>query len=304
MKPTVLITGGSGFIGRALALALEAHAMVVRTSRSDGDFRGDLADAGFVRELLARTRPDQIVHLAGATTHHEITTERTRSLQWGMAALDHLLLHWIPPHPERAVFLFASSGKVYSPSPDPLTETSADHPTTLLGTMKRILEERVRFASIGADGVRYRIARVFNVYGPGQRKQFVVPAILHQLRISSTIELGELHHQRDPIFIDDLVTGLETILRTSNPGSFDIYNVGSSQGADVSDMLRVLEDLLGYRIDVRSNPARKRQYEATSELSNSDKLRAAGWLPRYDLRRGLIATLKGTEGPWQASLPS
>ena len=226
----VLITGGAGFLGTALAnrLAAEGHAVQVLDDLSSGDAaglaaglqftRGDVRDVPRLWTLMAGV--DLLYHLAAKVSvsesilypvdYNAVNTGGTVAVM--SAARDAGL--------RRVVFV--SSGTVYG-QPDvlPVPESARAQPLNPYAVSKLAAEHYVR--AIG-DQVRIEtvILRVFNAFGPGQTllpaHPPVVPHFLRQVRGGGSVVLHGSPpgaQTRDFIYVDDVV---EALIRAGSMG--------------------------------------------------------------------------------------
>ena len=156
----------------------------------------------------------------------------------------------------------SSGGTVYGRSTTPLIRE--DHPTdpiTAYGVLKLAGE---KFAGLYArqSGTPTRILRCANVYGEGQRTdrgQGVVGTFLSELRQGSPVTLyGDGAMVRDFVHVSDVaaaVSQLRPALPLTDEG-YEIVNVGSGLGVSVSELLSMMQEVLGLKANVRRMPSR------------------------------------------------
>lgn len=293
---STLITGCNGFLGRSLVAALDPAEEVVgidigpkaassRLRYIQMDITDPTAVAGLFREHAFST----VYHFAALTEHAQIVDRKNTTLAVNLRGTMNLLEAFEAGGGER--FLYTSTGKVYGPMTGPgLCEDSPTTPGNVLGKTKLITEDVIRFFAGGSAG-RYVICRIFNIYGPGQKPTFVVPAILTQLRASRRLRLGELRHKRDYIYIADVVRALLALASAPLDAGASVFNIGSGVPRSVADILAELECLLGFSIEVEVDAVRFRSDEFGEEYADTSRLRALGWQPGQDFRQGLHKTV-------------
>ncbi len=284
---TVVITGAGGFLGRGLGRRLaETGWEVVALSRR----RADVTDLDALRAQVEDA--DAVVHLAfptRAASRREHPFESLREVLIGTSNVLQLAVECGARH-----VVLASSGKVYgAPRTLPQTEEHPLAPTTQLGALKQLAESVLSDGS-GALAVRETLGvttlRIFNVYGPGQRDEFVVPHLVRGLRAGPVLRLGELDHRRDYIHLDDTAAAFATVLdRPAPPGSLRALNVGSGGSTSVRELLTRLSALAGVTPEIVQDPARRRPDEIEEERADTTRLRALGWAPGVSLDEGLAA---------------
>lgn len=295
----ILITGAGGFIGRKLIGALQKNPGFKISALSIGDvdipgvtsYRCDILDSEAVEKVFSENKFDCVVHLAAITAHSEIVDNRMKTFEINLMGTINLL-NSFNKHCRGAQFIYSSTGKVYGKTNEmPISENALVNPTNILGKTKRITEEVIEFYAQPEN--KYLIFRIFNIYGEGQRSNFIVPTILAQLN-NETIELGSLKDLRDYLYVGDLMDAFMACI--SSPEKFadvDHVNIGSGEPACVADILREIEKLIGRKLKVTVNKARLRRDETPVEFCDHSKLTAlTGWTPKHSLAEGLECTLR------------
>jgi nucleoside-diphosphate-sugar epimerase len=153
---------------------------------------------------------------------------------------------------------------------------------------KGVAEQIVHFyvEKMGVSGV---ILRMFNVYGYGQGKNFLIPSILDKI-VSPDIQevsVADLEPKRDFVFIDDVIQALIVSMKQPSE-TFDVYNVGYGKSWSVSEVIETIEDVLEIRKSYSAKGIR-RPGEIMDTVADISKIQAnLGWIPRYDLRQGIL----------------
>lgn len=296
----ILITGASGFIGQKLIrdlqnnsetelYALSRHFLSIPNLHY---IYSDVLDEKNMEELFKTVRFDVVIHLAAITAHREIVDNRLETLNTNLQGTINLLNNF-NTYCKGGLFLYASTGKVYGKTNEmPISEAAIVNPQNILGKSKFIAERIIDFYAIPEN--KYLICRIFNIYGENQKRNFVVPTIIDQLKLPA-ITLGNLNELRDYLYIDDLLSALiACIYKGDGFSRFDYVNIGKGEPACVADILRELEELLGRKLNVIEDRSRFRKDETQIEFCDHNKLTSiTGWKPRYSLKEGLFKTLKG-----------
>jgi nucleoside-diphosphate-sugar epimerase len=279
MSSSILVTGASGFLGRRLVdvLRRRGEAVITHSSR-DGDLarvRPQARDVRHVYHLAAKTyvpdswiRPKDFyeVNVLGTINVLEYCRENGASLT--------LVSSYVYGRPERL----------------PITE---DHPLRAFnpyGHSKLLAEEVARFYQENYGAV-VTIVRPFNLYGPGQPGQFLIPTLIRQALspASAAITVADLRPKRDYIYVDDLVDLL--ILAGAAPQG-GVYNAGTGVSTSVQEVAECIVALAG-----TNKPVVSKQDERPNEVLDTvaDITRARtrlGWRPTVDLREGLARTIR------------
>lgn len=238
----VLVTGGTGFVGRHLVPELARNhdvTCIVRRPPGEVDLGGaraieaDLTDPGFIDRLPRDV--DVVVHLAQAYLPFP---ERAADLFLVNAGST----HWLAEYARStgvARFVFASSGSVYRPAREPLGEEAATvppayHPTTKL-IAEMILGQYRAYFSLA-------ILRLFAPYGPDQVDR-LIPRMFETIRAGTPVTLSRGGEPRiNPIYIDDLVSIFTQAIEDTR--SY-VVNVAGPQPASI----RELAEMIGALVD-------------------------------------------------------
>lgn len=294
----VLITGGAGFLGSALArrLVAEGHHVRVLDDLSSGDpsrlppevlfTRGDVRDRPKLWTLLQGVQC--VFHLAARVSVAESVAyprEYTDVNVGGTVTV----MEAVRDVGVRRVVL-ASSGTVYGDQPrQPVDENMRPNPLAPYAVSK-IAAEYYVFTLGALYNIETVALRIFNAYGPGQAlppaHAPVIPQFLKQtLSGESLVIFGDGLQTRDFVYVDDVVDAL--IAAATAPGvDRQIINVGSGQEVSINALVRLIAEVTGRRPSVLYN---ERQSGGVSRLVASlEKAHALlNYEPRVDLRTGL-----------------
>jgi len=300
----LLVTGGSGFIGRYLVrrLVAEGHEVLVLSRRAEEMpgarvIVGDLIDPATLTSIEGGC--DRVVHLAGVVTPGEAEGDFARAM--AVNAIGTIRAFELAKRLGAREVLMASSVYVYDGSPAlPWDEETVLTPRSALGASKFAAEAVARTYSECYD-VSSVLLRLFTVYGPGLRPASFVASSFRKLLeapVKGTVRFGLAESARDFIYVDDVVEAFLAAGRwvVSHPGC-TVLNIASGRSwriADVVEMMRRLchrEDTTvafeegGRRTDERQGPTR--------HAARIDRARRElGWSPTIELADGLRRTLE------------
>jgi UDP-glucose 4-epimerase len=294
----VLITGGAGFLGSALAhrLVANGHHVRVLDDLSAGDparlpsdvlfTRGDVRDRPKLWTLLQGVQC--VFHLAARVSvaesvaypreYNDVNVGGTVALMEAMRDVG-----------VRRVVL-ASSGTVYGDQPrQPVDENMRPNPLAPYAVSK-IAAEHYTFTLGALYDIETVALRIFNAYGPGQAlppaHAPVIPQFVKQtLTGGSLIIFGDGMQTRDFVYADDVVDAL--VAASTAPGvNRQIINIGSGKEISINALVRVIAEATGRRPSVLHN---EKQSGGVSRLvANLEKAHVLlGYQPRVDLRTGL-----------------
>jgi nucleoside-diphosphate-sugar epimerase len=275
----VLVTGASGFIGRHLATRLESIGKaVLRVSRTVGiDITRDdlpLNGVGHVFHAAARTGvvdawKDPLGYLDVNTFGTARVLEQCRHSGCGMTFI---------------------GGYLYGvPERLPIRESDRVDANNPYALSKYLAEQVCGFYARGY-GVSVVALRIFNVYGPGQDDNFLIPLVVRQILDPrcSEIEVMDLAPIRDYVYVSDAVDGI--LLSTKAPRG-SAFNLGSGQAYSVEDIINRASTAAGIHKPYRVRGERRRN-EIDSTVADISSLHdAVGWSPRVSIDTGLSAVV-------------
>jgi ADP-L-glycero-D-manno-heptose 6-epimerase len=292
-----VVTGGAGFIGSNLTLALQekfpdARLTVIDDFRS-GDFknlrgyRGDVVAADLAsldwREQFGEERFDAIFHLASITdtTLHDQFPQVHDNVESFRRILRHA-------EPKKTRIVYASSGATYGAASGINRETDEAAPANVYAFSKVILDNLARRAAADRDwkiiGLRY-----FNVYGPREAHKGIPASMILQLsrqmkegKQPRIFKYGE--QRRDFVYVKDIVAGTLLALAAKESG---IYNLGSGQARSFNELIAVLNQSLGTKFEPEyfDNPHAHYQNHTEADLTNVRK--SLGYEPKFPLEEGV-----------------
>ncbi|WP_160288684.1 GDP-mannose 4,6-dehydratase [Pseudomonas knackmussii] len=287
--PTVLLTGASGFTGHYMIQALQQQGCTViglgsAATQADETLACDLTDAASVAKAVAHARPDWVVHLAALSfVGHSDQEAFYRVNVFGTQNLLEALTK-LPTPPTRV--LIASSANIYgSPGFEVIDEQVCPAPVNHYGFSKLAMEH---MSATWFDRLPIVLARPFNYTGPGQDERFLIPKIVsHFAAGKSTIELGNVDVSRDFSDVRDVVEAYMGLLRS--PANGLRVNVCSGRAIALREIIAHMEEIVGYHINVKVNPAFVRASEIKVLRGDNSLLKKlTGQAPQ----RSLESTLK------------
>jgi UDP-glucose 4-epimerase len=294
-RSTVLITGGFGFLGRAIARKFKEL-----DYRVIGIGRGHWApeewlnrgfdvwlNAGVTLSSLMtiKERFDLIVHCAGnGSVGYSITNPLQDFSKTVQSTAD--LLEYVRLTRSEALIIYPSSAGVYGAKPDaPIRENDELNPISPYGVHKRVAEELLASYS-RSYGAKVAVIRFFSIYGPGLTKQLLwdASAKLRSAGDAPAIFWGTGEETRDWIFSEDAAELVVAVSKGEH--TFTILNGASGIRTTVRQTLRELCSALNSNVEFGFNDVVRagdpRYYHA--DVSKSAEF---GWKPRFSLSDGV-----------------
>jgi UDP-glucose 4-epimerase len=305
MMGVYVVTGGNGFLGRALVARLRSrsHSVIIASraihhhNRIDDWVEFDLQDR-VTANNITNVRPDGVFHLAWSTTPATAEQAPASDVSTNLAGTVNLLdklatTSGIP------IVLVSSGGAVYGDAgTGPISEREAPKPISIYGTTKLAMEHYATRCKLFA-GLDVRIARISNPFGAGQtpaKMQGAATVFARKIIKSEPIEIwGDGRIVRDYVDVADVASGLMAIMDMDSPCFEDspVFNIGSGHGLSLIELIQKLEDAAGRQADVRFTA--QRNFDVPVNILDVSKLRRrAGWSPGDvgDRLRALVLDLR------------
>lgn len=288
----VLVSGGGGFVGRAVirhfyeehdvSVIDRMHFGIDRFTKHDLDritlHPINIADAEGVHAVVDHFKSDVIIHLAATHFIPQCESDPTNTVSTNIKGTVNMLRAC----PSGCRFVFASSGAVYAPSDEPHREDSPIDPRDVYGLTKLHGEHFVQYFS-ALRGFPAAIVRLFNVVGPGETNPHLLPEIVAQLKAGyAPIRLGNIWPKRDYIHVEDAAAGFIAAGTRGNivDGETVVVNLGTSHQYSVSEIIDKLRRTSGWDFDVIEDASRTRKVDRPYLGAAIDRIEQLfGWRP-------------------------
>jgi UDP-glucose 4-epimerase len=295
MPNSVLITGGYGFVGRAVARGFQQRGYRV-VGIGHGRWAPEEAHAhGFsfwldaavtLSSLMTLREPiELIVHCGGnGSVGFSLTNPLEDFYKTVQSTAD--LLEFMRLTSSRALLVYPSSAAVYGSKPDrPIRETDPLTPISPYGVHKRIVEELLASYST-SYGIRVAVVRFFSIYGPGLTKQLLWDAgmRLRAAREEPAEFWGTGEETRDWITSEDAAALIFAVSQTAEP--FMTINGASGRRVTVRDTLTLLNNALNTGNSFVFNQ-KVRQGDPLYYHANIERAAALNWTTKVSLESGI-----------------
>ncbi len=304
----VLITGGAGFIGSHLCDLLldQGHLVMAMDNLITGSLQNIAHHRGNpnfsfvncdVTQYLSVEGPlDAIIHLAALPSPLDYLEMPIKTLKVGALGTYHALGL---AKAKQALFLLASTSEVYG---DPLEHPQREDYWGNVNPVgpRGVYDESKRFAEAltmayhRTHGLRTRIARIFNTYGPRMRLKDgrVVPNFVCQaLRGEPLTVYDDGSRTRSFCYVSDLIEGLDRLLNCDEPTP---VNLGNPDEMTILEFARAVLRISGSSSEISfvvPTDERTRDDPQTRQPDISKAQRLLGWVPKIGLEEGLAKTI-------------
>jgi len=290
---TILVTGGTGFIGSHLvnALAKRGHRIIVvgrtkKQNRSNIKFYQANICSPKIDLVFKKERPDIIFHLAAILSTKNIVALTKTNIIGSLNILELTRKYKIKK------FIFASSASVYGHTTTPLIqENHSTNPLSVYGLSKLTTEKLIEIY-YNLYKIPYIVIRYGNIYGPRQkilRPGSGIVNFIYKILHDQIPEInGSGKQLRDYIYIDDLIDASLKIIKTKKVG---IYNVGSGVGISLNDIISKINKILSKNIKPKYNLSAgggvKKSILDIKKIKKDMK-----WRPKISIDTGLRKTIE------------
>lgn len=322
----ILVLGGAGYIGSHAVHQLidEKKDVIVIDNLQTGHeealhpeatfYNGDIRDIDFLRDVFTHETIDAVIHFAANSLVGE-SMEKPLAYFENNVYGTQVLLQVMAEFGTKYI-VFSSSAATYGePEQIPITEDMPTNPTSTYGETKRIMERMMHWAAQAHD-IHYVSLRYFNVAGARPTGEIgedhrpethLVPIILQTaLRQRDHITIfGDDYPTedgtciRDYVHVEDLIQAhIKALAYLQKGGKSDIFNLGSSQGFSVNDMIDAARSVTQH--DIPTQIGTRRTGDPSTLIAASDKARnILGWHPA----KTSIETIMNDAWNWHQSHP-
>lgn len=305
MGKKIIVTGGSGFLGKHLCRSLIAEGHQVRNIdlRESSEMATEIADIrdGELMKKLIKDA-DAVFHLAALIEAGESVKYPQKFVEYNISAtinvLEAMRANQVP------TFLFSSSAAIYGePLRVPIEEDDRTLPINPYGMTKLAMEALVSsyVSSFKMTGVALRY---FNLYGPEEHHEpesHAIPRFIKQIFNDEEVTVwGSGEYQRDFIHVTDVVSAHSLALKYAqeHPHKYHYYNISTENPKRVIDVLKMIEQAIGKSANIKHFP--DRPGDPLILVAKSSKARdQLLWVPKVKIEEGIPETVKYFIETWK-----
>lgn len=323
----ILVLGGAGYIGSHAVYQLidEGMEVVVVDNLETGHreavhpkavfYEGDIRNAAFLNSVFEKEAIDEVLHFAANSLVGESMENPLKYFDNNVYGTQVLLKAMVDHGVKKIVF--SSTAATYGePEAVPITELMPTNPGNTYGETKLTMEKMMKWTAL-AHGLKFVSLRYFNVAGARESAEIgedhrpeshLVPLILQTAlgQRSDITVFGDDYDTadgtciRDYVHVEDLIQAhLLALTYLRNGGESDVFNLGSSQGFSVKEMIDAARTVTGKDIPVKIGA--RRAGDPGTLIASSDKARSVlGWNPVHTSVEKII----GDAWNWHSTHPA
>ena len=303
---TILITGGTGFVGSHLVeeLLKQGFSNIHVTSYGSTSLlpknllddknihKLNLTNKTDTINLFKKIKPDQIYHLAAIAAVGS-TFDKTKWVVDTNTSLQFNVLEAMKQITPKAKLLTIGSAMEYQAHDSAIKETDPVGPFNPYGVSK-LTQTMLSYSYAKAYKLNIVMARSFNHIGERQNLGFAIPDFIQQIvdkenQKGQTITVGNLAATRDFSDVKDVAKAY--ILLMEKGIAAEIYNVGSGKDYSIKYILNQLLSMAKQPITVQVDKSKFRPVDIPKVVANNDKVKKLGWKPTKDITATLQRVL-------------
>ncbi len=296
----IVITGGTGLIGRSVVKKLCDYKAIVKIisldklkvdDRAEHVF-GDLTDFNFCKDICKDQ--DYAFHMSGIKGSVKVTIEKPASFFVPLIMMNTNFLEACRLQNIKRLVYTSSIGAYSSREIFKEEEANVSEPPMDMypGWAKRMAELQIQSYKKQYNLNNFFTVRPCNVYGPGDNfdpnNAMVIPTLMNRIynKEDPVTIWGDGSSIRDFAYADDVADGI-ILTMIHGTGNFDFLNLGSGLGYTIKELVETLSEIIkfNYEFDVSKNSGFPRRI---MNIDNAKKI--IGYQPKTSLKQGLLNT--------------
>jgi UDP-glucose 4-epimerase len=302
----ILVTGGMGFVGSHLVeqLIKEKHkiTIVTKSLKKIHNVSGivkkikvhkcNVTNFSKFEKIIDKCKPNLIIHLAGITSHSESFDKPLADIDSNAKSTLFILEKIRKDFPKCKLLLGSTFIVIGKPTKLPIDENSDCNPTTIYGT-NRLASENYCKIFHQVYGIDTRIFRITNSYGPREQiipKKNAVNFLINESQKRKEVTIfNEGKFFRDLIYISDVISGINKIIKKGKPG--ELYWIASGKKTWFYQLANMLKMETDCNIKYVKTPSYTKKVDVGNFYVNNSKLKKLGWMPKITVKEGIKKTL-------------
>lgn len=287
----VLLTGGTGFIGGAVIdiLLEKGYEVHLISSKKQEQKEGvinhqlDLLDSIKLSEFFAKNSFESVIHLAWYVASNY--QENDENLNWLIATLNFIKLFQKSGGKK---FLAAGSVLEYDLSRGYLSEDFSPLNASSLYASSKTALYKVLSAYCKKYNIDFKWARIFNVYGPFEKRQRLMPCVIISCLKGENVKVSKCLKFQDYLYVSDMASGIVALFESDYNGAM---NICSNQPVQLRFIVEKIAELTNFKGEILYGKMPE-NFSANLIVGDNQKLLNLGWEAKVSLELGLEKTIK------------
>ena len=290
---SILVLGGTGYIGRNLLARLSRQGWTCYSiSRSPPIkrisgvkyFFTDITDAPRLFSILQPLDVEYVANCAGTVNHAQFGSSESNQV-WKEHFFSVVNVAGILAEKKIKRYLHVGTCLEYGNVPPPQKENMRELPHNPYGLAKLNVSHYLK-AQFERAGLRSTVIRLFQVYGPNQDDNRLIPHAIEKLRSNNQFFCRSGDLIRDFVYIDDVIDLFEAVLINKNGPGQVLINCGSGEGLRIRDLVTMIQKNIKMGEVVFSRE--KQEFEPAALIADIKKARDVyNWFPKISLSEGI-----------------
>ncbi len=291
MNKKILIIGANGFLGYNLAKKIKnIGCKIVLLCKKKNNSLKPIKQAEYIYCDISNFKKlkkkligdfDYVINFSG-NINHQNKSQTYQTHYNGFKKLIRVL-----ENKKIKLFIQAGSSLEYGKYSSPQKERIISRPISHYGRAKYLAS---RFLMNKKKNFKYIILRLYQIYGPYQKKDRLIPIVINSCLKNKKFNCTEGNQKRDFLYIDDLIELLIKIIKTKKIKS-DVYNVGCGRAVAVKNVIEKI-NLIIKRGKPNFGGIIMRKDEVMSLYPNIKKIKKTfNWNPKTSMFKGLRKTI-------------
>lgn len=292
MKKQVLITGGTGFIGQnvvnqLLTRGYEVHSLVYPPFAAEQEgliqYEMNLLDSKSVEEFFKEHHFENLIHLAWYVGKGCQTSNI--NLDWLVASFN-ILKNF--QKSKGTKILMAGSVSEYDYSYGYMDERKTPLNNEFLYGKSKAALYSIAKEFCWRNGINFKWARIFNVYGPNERKERLMPSVITSMLKGEDVKVSTCEKFQDYLHVEDMATGIVSLFESNIS---DAVNICSGKPVQLRTIVEKIAELTDFKGKILWG-AVPTYFEEPLVVGNNNRLKnEVLFTPQYSLEDGLKQTI-------------
>jgi nucleoside-diphosphate-sugar epimerase len=298
MKGNLLIVGGSGFIGRNLAIKSLSHdfnTTVISLTKIDFDkeiprvnyIQVDITNSNQLRAKLSKKNFHYVINLSGYIDHSTFLNGGAKVISTHFGGVQNLLevLDWS----QLRRFVQIGSSDEYGSVPAPQNEDIRESPISPY-SLGKVSSTNLLQMLYRTEKLPIVVLRLFLVYGEGQKNNRLIPQIIKGCLLDEFFPTSKGEQLRDLCHVDDITDGILSVLENDKVNG-EIINLASGVPVSIREVIEIIHQYVGSgRPGYGKVPYRNGEnMQLFADISKAKRI--LNWSPKISLLEGIKKTI-------------